>query len=249
MADVATKNGPRSGAKSSSISSCVDPPARRAPGPHRDAAQRAVRAELGAGDVGARLAQHLLARSDQAPDGEHVGHRAGRCEQRGLVPEHPRDPLLERAHGGVLAVHVVADLGRGHGAPHRVGRAGDGVAAEVDHADNLLRVRRCAASGDEERELQRLDPVEARVAHRLVPVGEPGLAEQLAAADALGDVVTGELDVDAAGPGAERAVDVEEALHLLDHVVEVAGLVAGGGLERVAVHRVAHPGDLHARRR
>ena len=110
----------------------------------------------------------------------------------------------------------------------------------------VLTVRLCAASRDEERELQRLDPVEARVADRLVAVGEPGLAEQLAAADALGDVVAGELDVDPTRPGAERAVDVEEALHLLDHVVEVAGLVARGGLERVAVHGVAHPRDLHA---
>jgi hypothetical protein len=39
-------------------------------------------------------------------------------------------------------------------------------------------------------------------------------------------------------------VHVEEALHLLDHVVEAAGLVAGAGLERVAVHRVADPGHV-----
>ena len=100
-----------------------------------------MRAELGPGDVRAGLAQHLLAGRDQAADGEHVGHRAGRREQRRLVPEQPRDPLLERADGRVLAVHVVADLGVGHGAPHRLGRAGDGVAAQVDQAASLIRSR------------------------------------------------------------------------------------------------------------
>ncbi|CAM3831476.1 hypothetical protein NOZE110980_16960 [Nocardioides zeicaulis] len=39
---------------------------------------------------------------------------------------------------------------------------------------------------------------------------------------------------------------VEEALDLLDDVVEAAGLVARRGLEGVAVHRVADPGHLHA---
>ena len=80
--------------------------------------------------------------------------------------------------------------------------------------------------GDEEGQLERLHPVQARVAHRLVAVAEVDLGDLLAAADALGDVVAGELDVDAAGPGAERAVHVEEALHLVDHVLEAAGLVA-----------------------
>jgi len=101
---------------------------------------------------------------------------------------------------------------------------------------------------DEERQLERLDPVEARVADRLVAVGQVDLEQVLAAADALGDVVTGELDVDSAGPGAERAVHVEEALDLLDDVVEAPGLVARGGFEGVAVHRVAHPGHVDAGR-
>ena len=46
------------------------------------------------------------------------------------------------------------------------------------------------------------------------------------AAEALGDVVAGELDVQAAGVGAERAVHLEEAAHLVDDVVEAPGLVA-----------------------
>src|SRR5689334_6653319 len=109
-----------------------------------------------------------------------------------------------------------------------------------------------AASGlsehlrDEEGELEGLDPVQAGVADRLVAVGQAGLVDLLAAADALGDVVTGELDVDAAGPGAEAAVHVEEALDLVDDVVEAARLVARGRLEGVAVHRVADPRDVEA---
>jgi hypothetical protein len=61
------------------------------------------------------------------------------------------------------------------------------------------------------------------------------------AADALGHVVAGELDVDATGMGAEAAVDGEEALDLVEHVVEPAGLVAARRLEGIAVHRVADP--------
>ena len=78
-------------------------------------------------------------------------------------------------------------------------------------------------------------------------MAEVDLVEVLAATDAFGDVVAGELDVDAAGPGAESSVHVEEALYLVDDVVEAAGLVARGRLEGVAVHRVADPGDLDAR--
>ena len=80
----------------------------------------------------------------------------------------------------------------------------------------------------------------------LVALVQVGLDDLVAAADALGDVVAGELDVDAAGVGAEGAVDLEEARDLVEDVVEAAGLVAARGLERVAVHRVADPGDRGA---
>ena len=46
------------------------------------------------------------------------------------------------------------------------------------------------------------------------------------------------------GMGAQRAVHLEEALHLVDDAVEVAGLVAGRRLVGVAVHRVALPDHL-----
>src|SRR3954466_13462947 len=96
----------------------------------------------------------------------------------------------------------------------------------------------------EEGELQRLTGVQPRVAGGLVPAVEVLVADLHRAAEALGDVLTGELDVDAARPGAQRAVHVEEAEHLVHHAVEVPGLVAGGRLVGVAVHGIALPDDL-----
>ena len=72
---------------------------------------------------------------------------------------------------------------------------------------------------------------------------------RLGAAEALGDVLAGQLDVQAARVGLQVAVHLEVAEHLVDDPVEVAGLVAVGGLDGVAVHRVALPDDLGARRR
>src|SRR4051812_34907432 len=68
----------------------------------------------------------------------------------------------------------------------------------------------------EEGQLQRLPGVQPRVTGRLVAAVEVLVADLHGAAEALGDVLTGELDVDAAGPRAQRAVDVEEAQHLVD---------------------------------
>src|SRR6476660_552080 len=98
----------------------------------------------------------------------------------------------------------------------------------------------------QEGELERLPGVQPRIAGRLVPAVEVLVADLHGAAEALGDVLAGQLDVDAARPGAQRPVHVEEAEHLVDDAVEVAGLVAAGGLVGVAVHRVALPYDLVA---
>ena len=68
-------------------------------------------------------------------------------------------------------------------------------------------------------------------------------SDLVGAAEALGDVVAGELDVDAARPGALGAVRPDEAGDLAEDVVEVAGLAAARAGERVAVHRVAGPHD------
>src|SRR6266511_1131381 len=118
------------------------------------------------------------------------------------------------------------------------------IAADGSVTVSLRRsIMLCAAEalGDQEGQLERLVPVQPRVASGLVPVHQVGRGELLAAAEALGDVVAGQLDVQPARPGADLLVRVEEALHLGHHVLEVAGLVAVLRLVRVPVHRVAHP--------
>ena len=54
------------------------------------------------------------------------------------------------------------------------------------------------------------------------------LEHRLGAAEALGHVLAGDLEVDASGPGADLAVRGEEALDLAQDVVEAARLVPGG---------------------
>src|SRR5581483_472044 len=78
--------------------------------------------------------------------------------------------------------------------------------------------------GHAEGEVERLAGVQAGVAHRLVAglqlVGE----DFVGAAEALGHVVAGQLDVDPARPGPLRPVDGEVAPDLGHHVLEVPGL-------------------------
>jgi hypothetical protein len=82
--------------------------------------------------VGARLADDLLAVLGVQLDADGVSHGAGRDEHARLFAKDFRGAPLEPVDGGVLAVNVVADLGLRHGAPHLGGRAGDGVAAQID---------------------------------------------------------------------------------------------------------------------
>src|SRR5260370_13353955 len=96
---------------------------------------------------------------------------------------------------------------------------------------------------DREGEVEGLTAVKPGVTGGFVPLVQVGGGDLVAAADALGHVVTGELDVDAARVGAEVSVHVEEPVQLVEHVVEVAGLVTARGFEGVAVHRIADPGD------
>ena len=126
---VRTKNGPMSGAYISCTAARSSRPRGCDPGAAGQAGQGAVRAELGAQDVRPRLAQHLLAGADQRGQSEHVGHRARGGEQRRLLAEELGHPVLEPAYGRVLVVHVVADLGVGHGATHPRRRPGQRVGA------------------------------------------------------------------------------------------------------------------------
>lgn len=63
------------------------------------------------------------------------------------------------------------------------------------------------------------------------------------AADAFGDVLAGEFEVDAAEGRAGAGVSVEGFFEFLDDGVESTGFGAVGGGGAVAVHRVADPED------
>ena len=93
----------------------------------------------------------------------------------------------------------------------------------------------------QERQLQTLRRVQPWIAMRVIAIRQRLARNRHRAADALGHVLAGHLDVDAAGMGALRAVDGEEALCLRQNPFEGPGLVAAVGLDHVAVHRVAAP--------
>ena len=95
----------------------------------------------------------------------------------------------------------------------------------------------------QERQLERLAGVEAGVAVGVVAGLQVGFAHVDHAAGAFGDVLAGHLAMDAAGEGAFGAVDGEEAADFVEDAVEGASLVAVGGLDDVAVHRIAAPDD------
>src|SRR4249920_4284815 len=91
---------------------------------------------------------------------------------------------------------------------------------------------------DEEGELEGLRAVQPRIADSLIALIQVILDDRVAAADTLGDVVAGELDVNATGVGAECAMHLEEAADLFEHIVEATRLVTAGGLAGVAVHGI-----------
>ena len=84
--------------------------------------------------VGVRLLadQVLVAAAAVRHQRREVALRPGREQERPLIPEALGRERLQAVHGRIVAVHVVADLGRGHRAAHRVGRPGHGVAAQID---------------------------------------------------------------------------------------------------------------------
>src|SRR5215468_6242305 len=114
------------------------------------------------------------------------------------------------------------------------GLARGGSAAPVDAAAP-------AVFGNEHRELERLLMVEARVDTRAIGAREISVGESARAAGALGHVITGELDVDAAEVRAHVGVDAERQIELTQDVLEAARLQPTGRGLGVAMHRVAHP--------
>src|SRR5580698_6914135 len=74
---------------------------------------------------------------------------------------------------------------------------------------------------DAEGQVQGLTAVQPGVARRFVAVAQVALGDGLAAADAFGDIVAGELDMDASGVSAMCPVNLEEASDLVQHIVEM----------------------------
>ena len=148
------------------------------------------------------------------------------------------------AHPRVLRADKVELEGLSLRAPRRRRRRAGRGRRRLDAPEPAAgRSLRSAGAPDVKREVEALARVQPWVAERRVRVVELSLGEVVAAAEALGDVVAGDLEVHAAGPGALGVVDGEEALDLGDDVGELAGLPAAAGRERVPVHRVAHPDD------
>ena len=105
----------------------VDLPAGCAPGAGGDPADRGVGAQFRAGDVRARLAEHLGARSGQSPYAEDVRQRPGHGEQPGLVSKQPSDLGFELVDRRILVVDVITKWRLSHRREHPGGRPGDGV--------------------------------------------------------------------------------------------------------------------------
>src|SRR5262249_23490736 len=75
----------------------------------------------------------------------------------------------------------------------------------------------------------------------MIAVRQIGLGNCLCAPHAFGDVLSGHLDMDAAGMGAFAAMNVEERLDLRQDEVERPRLVAASRLGGVSMHGVAGP--------
>ncbi len=93
------------------------------------------RARLADDHVLAAAHEHHRARRGEQPQGDLVGHRAGRHEQRRLLAHPLRERRLQAGDRRIVAEAVVADLGVGHRPAHLGRRSGDRVAAQVDAAE------------------------------------------------------------------------------------------------------------------
>ena len=85
-------------------------------------------------DMAIDLEDHLLPRLRMAEERAKVSHRPARDEERRRLANHLRGALLQTVDGGVFVPDVVADLGRRHRRPHRRGRQGERVTAQLDNS-------------------------------------------------------------------------------------------------------------------
>ncbi len=97
-----------------------------------DAGERGGSAAFEADDVRGRVAEDFLAGTAMHGERDLVRHRAGRQEHRVFLAEQRRAALVEPIDRRVFVGALVTDLGSGHRGAHAGGRAGLGVAGEVD---------------------------------------------------------------------------------------------------------------------
>src|SRR5690606_14487852 len=83
----------------------------------------------------------LVAALALAHQGHEIGLGTRGREQRRLESEQVGRLLLQTVHRGIVAEHVVTDLGPEHRLPHRCGRPGDGVAPESAHTGSAFMIR------------------------------------------------------------------------------------------------------------
>jgi hypothetical protein len=102
-------------------------------GPELHPGPRRGRGLLPVDEVARGLHDGLGARPPVDHDGRLVGHDAAGEEEGSLLPQQSGDAFFEAADRGVVAELVIAHLRGGDGLAHPGRRAGDRVAAEVDH--------------------------------------------------------------------------------------------------------------------
>ena len=100
---------------------------------HREAGVDGRPAQLVAKDVRHRLGDDLVARLGQRSERDLISHRGRRDEDRLVLAEQLGGALLERDHGRVFALLLVADNRFGNGLAHARRGLRDGVRAKVDH--------------------------------------------------------------------------------------------------------------------
>ena len=76
--------------------------------------------------------QEFISRAGVHADGNLVGHRSRRHEDRGLLSQQLRRAGLERVNRGVLAEDVIAHLGLSHRPAHRRGRPRHRVRPQIN---------------------------------------------------------------------------------------------------------------------
>jgi hypothetical protein len=95
--------------------------------------------------------------------------------------------------------------------------------------------------GHAKRQIDGLSRIETGITGGGVPQVELVLENVAEAAQTLGHVVTGELDMHAARPGTGGMMGVEESAELVQNVVEASRLASAVTGEGVPVHGVACP--------